>query len=228
MIAELLARELSSARWGPKAARLSQAALHGVPVPQGLCLDSAAGPAALDQHRPALAHWLTATRPPAVIVRSSATAEDGAEVSAAGRFLTVRDVRPHLADVLDALQRVSTSQERAGGGCVIVQQQLHAELMGVTFSRPDGSLLTEGSPAAAAVTDGAAPAFTMNSTRESFSLHGELTTVPPVLLALYLDRLVRRLAEIFPFPLDLEWATVAGQVFLLQVRPVTASIEPAA
>lgn len=228
MIAELLARELSPARWGPKAARLSQAALHGLPVPQGLCLDTVAGPAAIDQHRPALAHWLTATRPAAVIVRSSAIAEDGPEDSAAGRFLTVRDVQPESAQVLEAVQRVSTSQTRAGGGCVIVQQQLHAELMGVTFSRPDGNLLTEGSPTAAAVTDGAAPAFRMSSTRESFSVDGELTTVPPVLLAAHLDRLVRRLAEIFPFLLDLEWATVAGQMFLLQVRPVTAPTGSAA
>lgn len=229
MIADLLARELSPRRWGPKAARLSRAARHGIPVPQGLCLDTAQAAAPLGRRQAVVSSWLTARRPPAVVVRSSATVEDGELSSSAGRFLTIRDIAPETTAVLEAARRV---QDRLAGvpgasGSVILQQQLPAELMGVTFTQADGTLLTEGSPVAAAVTDGAPPAFRMRHRGGGYTVRGALDTVPPALLALHLRRLVHALQEIFDFPLDIEWASLAGQLFLLQVRPVTIGLPDA-
>nr|WSX75843.1 hypothetical protein OH826_19485 [Streptomyces sp. NBC_00899] len=225
MIADLLARELSPHRWGTKAARLSQAARHrAAAVPQGLCLETAPHAQPDDHVRTALAQWLRARRPPLVIVRSSSRSEDGGSNSAAGRLLTLRDVTPDATSVLEAAQHVATSVNEAGGGSVIIQHQLPAELMGVAFTQTDGSVLVEGSTIAAAVTDGQPPQFLMTIRPDRCSVEGDLRTVPPVVLAGYLHDLADRLAQIFPFALDIEWATVAGHPFLVQVRPVTAAV----
>ena len=227
MIADLHARELSAHRWGAKASRLSQAARHGIPVPPGLCLDSAQASAPPAHQHAVTAAWLAARRPATVIVRSSSTGEDTRHTSAAGRHLTVRDIAPEPCAVLDAFHQVHQTLAPPGhphAGSVIVQQQLPAELMGVTFTRDDG-FLTEGSPLAAAVTDGEPPAFRMDCRNDGCTLDGSLQTVPPVRLAHDLQHLIVRLREVFDFLLDIEWATVAGHPFLLQVRPVTVPTE---
>jgi len=230
MIADLHARELSAHRWGAKASRLSQAARHGIAVPPGLCLDTAQASAPPTHQHEVITAWLTARRPATIIVRSSSTDEDTQDTSAAGRYLTLRDIAPEPGAVLAAAHQVHQVHQALAppgqppAGSVIVQQQLPAELMGVTFTHDDG-FLTEGSPLAAAVTDGEPPTFRMNCRNDGYTLHGTLQTVPPALLAHDLQRLIARLHEVFDFPLDIEWATVAGHPFLLQVRPVTAPTE---
>jgi phosphoenolpyruvate synthase/pyruvate phosphate dikinase len=229
VIADLHARELSPNRWGWKAARLAQAATLGIPVPEGLCLDSQQTSAPPHIQRTILSAWLTACRPPVVVVRSSSTSEDTPQLSAAGRFMTLRDVRSTPDEVMEAVARVQHSlSEHGSTGCVIVQHQLRAQLMGVTFTQPDGEFLTEGSPQAGAVTDGQPPAFSMTCRQDTFTVEGVLDIVPPVRLARDLRFMIGQLQTLFDFPLDIEWATVAGHPFLLQVRPVTTPIRDVA
>jgi hypothetical protein len=138
---------------------------------------------------------------------------------------TVRDVNPDAEAVIDAVDRgrrsLTTTQSAAWS--VIVQHQVPAELMGVTFTRSDGELITEGSVIASAVTDGLPPEFRMQSTGGSFSTEGDATLVP-VRLASQLHDNVSKLRSVFGFHMDVEWALVAGHLFTLQVRPVTVPI----
>jgi phosphohistidine swiveling domain-containing protein len=232
---------------GGKAAALAELAAAGFPVPEGLVVTSPSDPAdALDA---ALAD-LEARFGSAALwaVRSSALAEDLAEASFAGQYDTVLGVP--RAEVASAVRRVwaSFAGDRAAqyrrahgiretGGAVLVQRLVPASSAGVAFTVDpvtgdadtvivEASFGLGESVVAGRVTpdrfvvdkqEGAIRkrdiAETQRARRPSLS-DAQVTAVAALALRVEAQR---------GAPVDVEWAVHAGDVYLLQARPITAA-----
>jgi rifampicin phosphotransferase len=166
-----------------------------------------------------------------LVVRSSATDEDGIEHSAAGRYDSVLDVsspedlseaiarcwRSYYGPAAVAARIRAEQTTHAPGMAVIVQRMLEPELAGVAFS--DGADAAEvewvrgrGDRLVAGVT---AP-------RRARLERGRSTS--DVLPAQALSAAVARLRNWAGHDVDIEWAYADGVVFVVQVRAVTASV----
>lgn len=146
-MADLLSQRLVPDLWGHKAARLSQVADLGLPVPPGLCLSTAGLAHGTSEAIASLRTWLELYRPRRVVVRTSSTLEDGLERAHAGRSVSLLNCPPDssaLARVIDQDLLSREDLEAVPGGCVLVQEQVEASLYGVAFLSQD-RLLVEAS-----------------------------------------------------------------------------------
>ncbi|MFM8945018.1 MAG: PEP/pyruvate-binding domain-containing protein [Actinomycetota bacterium] len=227
-----LSRPLDARRHGGKAANLHRLVALGYPVPAARVVDVAvlADPHALDLS------WVDPAR--AYAVRSSASVEDGAERSFAGQFATVLDVRGEAA-VRDALRAVAASAHaarvvayageaptRAVAMAAIVQDLVPAVAGGVAFSRNPVTGIEEvviegvAGSGEALVGEGRTPARWVDR-------FGAITERPsidaplPDEVVLRLAHDVRRIAESFGRPVDVEWVWDGAQIWWVQVRPIT-------
>jgi phosphohistidine swiveling domain-containing protein len=171
----------------------------------------------------------------ALIVRSSATAEDGHEGSLAGRFLTIQGVLG-VAALRDAVAKVIDSY---GDGCkeedrVLVQPMLSSvRVSGVAFSQDPNT----GSPYivinhhvgadTAAVTGGRGHGLRTVYVARGSPVRPPAELEPVVALVMELEELLGK------GPIDVEFAIdEQGKLYLLQVRPLAirkpAAIAPAA
>lgn len=227
---------------GGKAAALARAARAGLPVLDALVLTTAFT-ASIDGGRP-LAGQPTLDRiiehfgDVPLVVRSSSTAEDGADSSMAGRFESVLDVRG-IEDLTNAVARVLGSRARASLGTdlaldhpigVLVQPFVPAETGGVLFGvdpvsgRSDRLVVVAGSDPEQVV-NGLA-----DSVRNELDHAGKRTDdgddeTLPRRLRERLAALAARTAEVFGHPQDMEWLLDEdGDLRLLQSRPVTTEI----
>ncbi|HSJ08765.1 MAG TPA: PEP/pyruvate-binding domain-containing protein, partial [Longimicrobiales bacterium] len=133
-----LSDALNPDRYGHKAARLAALARAGFEVPDGFVV-----PVGHDPSREELAAELDALGDAPLAVRSSSVAEDLADASFAGQYLTVLGVTGADA-VLAALARVresATSQrarsyggDRPAGMAVLIQRLVEGDASGVAFS----------------------------------------------------------------------------------------------
>lgn len=171
-------------------------------------------------------------------VRSAAEGEDGTKHSYAGLYETVLDVRGPVA-LEDAIERVWKSYfsypallERLKSGRldhtprmhVVIQRLVRAEFAGVAFTRDPvsgsaGLVIELVRGLGDALVSGASTAqrFTAHD-----ALNGELDpTVRGLLMSITgaIDQLRTRLDG----DLDVEWAWQNGQLFVLQVRPMTTA-----
>lgn len=223
---------------GRKAAALARLRAEGERVPPGFVLTLRAfaaegSPAGVADDVDRL---LAALDAPAVAVRSSGVAEDGAVSALAGRHLTVLHVPAVPHSVLDVAARVAASGPDVA---VLVQPMLDPQVAGVAFSADpvtgDPRVVIEAVPglgdallageatgerwfvdddgAHPAGTGGPPPAGTGDGSR------------PPVLdvdRARALAEVVRRLARRRGHEVDVEWAWCVDGLWLLQERPITA------
>jgi len=155
-------------------------------------------------------------------VRSSASGEDATHTARAGQHLTFLDVA-----AADAPARVAACFADQGGGQVIVQQMVAAELSGVAFSvDPRGVLnreVVEVGRGAGAVTAEGRPTTTHYDCEGL--RHAEGPPDAPTLTDAQLDdvlTLTRRAADLLGRPVDVEYAFAAGRLWALQARPITA------
>jgi pyruvate,water dikinase len=239
-----------SATVGSKAAHLAQLRAAGFAVPDGIVLPSAllagwrAGTAAPQEVERAVAEAVAAFAGRALAVRSSADAEDAAGASFAGSYATVlgvTGVERALAAVrtcLDSADAPRVSSYRGSGGVqmsVLVQPMLDPEAAGVAFTadpvsgaadvvrisavRGLGDRLVDGSanPEEWQVVAGAAD-----------RLPGDADPALSTDQVLAVAEVALRAAEHFGGPQDIEWAWSAGEVHVLQSRPITTLPVPPA
>lgn len=242
---------------GAKAANLARLRQADLPCPPGFCVTAGAleatlgrGPTGLGL-APDLADAVAAAlaglalRPgERVAVRSSSMAEDGPASSFAGIFESLLDVE--LAGVPEAIARCWASffAERArsygasGGGGVIVQRMIPAEVAGVAFTADPvtgdrGQILLNAAPgrgdrtASGAVTP-AEYRLARNPLEGAESLRLIDTRAgedgPEVLseaAAVEIATLALRAERLFGCPQDVEWARHGGRTFVLQSRPIS-------
>ena len=182
-----------------------------------------------------------------VAVRSSANAEDLDTASFAGQHDTFLDVEGEGA-LLDAVRRCWASlwsqravdyrrkrgwDEADLAMAVVVQRMVPADWAGVLFtvdpvSGNRSAMVVEAVRGLGeALVSGAASGERWRIDRSTGRLDGDRDgNVPaPVLAALRRDSL--RAEEAFGGPLDIEWAVVGEQTWLLQARPLTVVASPA-
>jgi pyruvate,water dikinase len=227
---------------GAKAAALARARAAGLPVLPGFVVPPAhAAAIALGEAVPAAVReaWARLGRDGsrALVVRSSSTHEDGADVSMAGRFDSVLDVRGWDA-FLAGVARVVSSAARAGSDglgavgdvAVLVQPFVDAQLGGVCFDvdpvtgRRDRVVVAvvEGGPHRLVSGEVAGTHVVLTSRGRVVDVRGDVPDALDRPLRRALVALADRTAAVFGGPQDLEWAVTDGRLVLLQSRPVTA------
>jgi hypothetical protein len=238
---------------GGKAAALSAAARSGLPVLPGFVLTTGfaarvdAGAGLRQACERARRSWaeLTGDGERALVVRSSAPAEDAAEASMAGRFTSVVDVRGWDAFVA-AVGRVLDSRAEAAEGAdpdsvgagsgaamaVLVQPLLPAVVGGVLFGadpvtgRSDRIVVAAVRGLPDPLVSGDVPGTRYTLTRDGRGIgapDGEDLVGSKDLQSL--ATLARRAEERFSGPEDVEWALDDhGDLWLLQSRPVTVEV----
>lgn len=195
---------------GGKASRLDRALLEGLAVPAGFVIPDSTTPP--DAHP-----WFTATQAETVAVRSAFSAEDLADESLAGWFLT--KLRVPARSMAAAVDEVRTSASNRPGDLrrdVLVMAMVTAHHAGVAFSEP------ETYDDRVNVTTGTAERLVAG--REA----GEAVMIPRLEGAgpgwqRRLQRLLGAVRRVFgDEPWDLEWADDGRTCWLIQIRPVTA------
>jgi len=170
-------------------------------------------------------------------VRSSANVEDGAAASYAGQFMTELDVAaPEVGAAVRRVrasgssERVSAYQEHLGADTevsvsVMIQPMVPPAVSGVAFSRNPLTGLNEVVVETVAgrgdrlVDDGVTPNRWINR----WDTWTEQPT-DPLLDASVVDEIVvdvRRMADEFGSPIDVEWVWDGEQVWFVQLRPIT-------
>ncbi|MFC1526642.1 PEP/pyruvate-binding domain-containing protein [Candidatus Latescibacterota bacterium] len=232
-------------RYGGKASNLARMMRWGLPVPDGYAVAFSPNESMQlgDAEESAILQAYQDLGEGAVAVRSSAIGEDGDDASFAGQYRTALKVAGAAA-VLDAVrlcaasalsQRVQTYRDHlgvaAGGMGVIVQRMVPAEYAGVCFTRAPGS---EQQIAVEAVrglgedlVSGRRRPARATLSRNDLAVSG--TDDHEGVLATMGETAIRAVARLaldaerrFGHALDLEWAWVDGQCFLVQARPLTA------
>ena len=159
-------------------------------------------------------------------IRSSATIEDMPGESHAGRFET--KFISNETELASAVQLVWDSGESAGIGAesmgVVVQKLIDADFAGVAFSHDptgnDNSTVIEGVAGnAARFVDGELAPWRVRLGASDITLPEglEASAIEEI------DRGVQRLADEFGGAVDTEWVLAKGQLYWLQVRPLTGA-----
>lgn len=160
-------------------------------------------------------------------VRSSATVEDGSDSSFAGQFESYLNL-PSLEEVAGAVQRCRDSVHAASLAAycrqhgidvaavrmnVIVQQMVHPDLAGVAFTvdptMGSDSVVVE---AVAGLADGLLAGNSPPLPADNPLLQKHLPTIVAA---------AKRIHRHFGAPQDVEFAIAAGELFILQSRPIT-------
>jgi hypothetical protein len=219
---------------GNKVVRLAMLRAHGVPVPDGVVLNTGflrqLAARAPEARQAFLENALKALSGDTFAVRSSAAGEDGAEDSFAGVYDSVLDVpRGALAQAVDevadsfASERSQHYRSTGGDGNVLVQQMVDADYAGVLFTRdpagPGAMLVELVEGTADALVSGLTAPKSLRFGVGSHTLLGEMET--PIDLAPLLD-IAKRCQAIFGQPQDIEWVYKEGRFMIVQTRDITA------
>lgn len=228
-------RALDPSLVGAKAAALARAATAGLPVLPGFVLSTSA-----DIDRSELSEaWTEISQGGLVplVVRSSSTAEDGADTSMAGRFRSVVGVTGWDAfeSAVAAVQESAHGPRAVGGAtgqmAVLVQPQLDAVFGGIMFGvdpvsgeRHVSVSVVEGGPDR--LVSGLVNGQYLSLGRGGRSLRR--SEDGPIRLSLRqraaLVRLARAAERRFGGPQDMEWGLDRdGKLWLFQSRPITAA-----
>nr|WP_302478275.1 PEP/pyruvate-binding domain-containing protein [Ruegeria arenilitoris] len=238
---------------GGKATALSNLARHGFNPPAFFVITDAAfragktGPVAARGLSDAISAALNTLGPGPYAVRSSGRAEDGAEHSHAGQFDTVLNVTG--SKVLPAAKQVwqsgftdsiATYRSVKSGGeaeapAIIVQRMIDATTAGVAFSADPvtgqrntvvvSAVKGLGDALVAGEVDG--EDWTIDQDRQPECAQATAQVLTPD-QALQVAMLARKAEEAFGIPQDIEWAFDADGLHILQARPITTELRPAA
>ncbi len=170
-------------------------------------------------------------------VRSSYTAEDGAERSNAGKFKTLLHVQRE--DLAESVAAVFRSYPRPEDGAIILQEMVPADWSGVLFAYHSGVWKVEMAPGLGeAVVGGRVNPEVrfLPRLRQSDRWWNRLAgiweqgywpqgvgTSAMVELSLAAERLLRATDQ--PTGLDIEFAIAGGRLYLLQARTITSAAD---
>lgn len=223
---------------GNKSLRLAQMKLAGFNVPDGVVITQPAIEKYLamkDVQKQAFADliWHSVGQVPCA-VRSSASAEDGADTSFAGVFDSVLDVDgPRMKTSLNAVIRSFSANRVAhykpgddpNDGNILIQQMVDADYAGVVFTRdpsaPGLAMIELVRGAGDDLVSGRVTPETYRVGRFSKLMANDASA--PIDLTPLVE-MSRQIEQLFGAPQDIEWAFAQGQFFILQSRDITATL----
>ena len=214
--------ELAGATAGPelggKGATLARLAAGGFPVPPGLVLVAGAADSDLAGFAANVVERLGAG---SMAVRSSGLAEDGKQLSLAGRFLTLLDVEPAK---LEEAVRVVRRSGPDGQMAVLVMPMLASRASGIAFTVDPVTgeaecRITAVAGVSAELTAGRSDGeeWVVGVSPRRITDHGVLAESEAASIA----SLARSVEGTEGRPQDIEWAIEDSRLLLLQARPVT-------
>ncbi len=217
---------------GGKAKGLDLLVRHGFEVPRGFVVT---GLDALDEE--ALLRAFDALEVPQVSVRSSASNEDRSAVSNAGQYETILFVdRSRLVESVRRCVR-SLNAQRVGEYArhfglasatmnIVVQQMIDSETAGVLFTAaPDNGaavLIEAVQGQGENLVSGHVTAHRYEISRKYYTPCGDELLAERDIERLYATAL--KVRSVFGEEKDLEWAISGGNLYLLQMRPITTEI----
>ena len=226
---------------GGKAAALARARRGGVGTMSGAIIttavsdlvDSGASIADVEEIAEIVSVIAPDGRP--MVVRSSSVVEDQAASSQAGQFETVLDVCG-VDELFDATRVVLDSRARAEASdqpiAVLVQPMADPEVAGVFFGvdpvtgRSDRRVVAavrgQSDPLVSGEVDGSRWLLDARGHVVEHDIVDGLNLTPSRLREIV--ALGDRVAEVFGYAQDVEWAVVDGELLLFQSRPVTTEI----
>jgi hypothetical protein len=226
MIADLLQEDMPVADWGNKATRLNEIGRRcGLVVPPGICIRFIEASRITECQ--ALASWLDVYQPTRVIIRTSSIREDTPVSAHAGRTLSVGNCPPDSEAILRILQNdiipsVDPWHQDGRGLSFIIQEQVRASISGVAFATEERLWVECSRQSTHAVTSGLEPELRIEGSHQRMRAAGAISmSAPTIEITRILQRACRAVRNHFEFDIDMEWAWVAGSVFVLQVRPLT-------
>lgn len=219
---------------GGKARGLCALMRSGLSVPSGFVITNITTE---EDIRYAAAYW-SQSGLDTVAVRSSATAEDGADYSGAGQYQTVLSVRGEEA-VESAIRHCVASlgadtvrhysayfgAAKSADMCVVVQQMIDADVSGVCFTRD----IASGGMRVEAVQGLGENLVSGHATAHVYHAEGDTPQGDDLLSDGLLKQIMSdasKAREAFGMELDLEWAAKDGILYWLQARPITVSDAP--
>ena len=239
-------------RFGSKSLNLALLSRWGLPVPEGFAVafeEGRSGILSAEERRVLAAAYAELARrvgssPLAVAVRSSAVGEDGRELSFAGQYQTCLDVigESELARAVEGCLASQTSEraasyleaagERPAGMGVLVQQMVRASFSGVCFTRSpladDEAVVEVVEGLGESLVSGERSPARVCFAREGLEIRS--SEDPEGILEGLGREAARKVGELaleaeerFGFPVDVEWALAAGEIWLLQSRPISAA-----
>ncbi len=217
---------------GGKAATWWRAFAAGLPVPSGFCIPAGARPS-ISELAGALVSLPSSAA--SLAVRSSGLAEDGAVQALAGLFDSVLEVPATPTAVAEALEHCRAAGQGprviAALGApvepgILVQEWVRPERSGLLFTRDprggSGRMLVEQVDGhLARLVEGAEADVRGSLLDEAGALSRALTREERDQLL----RLAESVEHLLAGPADIEWASVAGRIILLQARPITTLAE---
>lgn len=230
---------------GGKINGLIQLKQHNFPVPEGWLINQANTLNNLEETQLAsLKSQLTSRLRPETtyIVRSSGALEDGAHVSFAGQYTSVRDCRTfddiwtgietciasataaHVQNYSQQMKITTTDAEFS----VLIQEQLEADVSGIAFSmnpisNHDQEMFVEyvkGSGENLANGRLTPKSLTLSWQQTSFDHIQDLQLSSTLLSTLH--QTILKAARLFAYPVDLEFCVVGETLYLVQARPITS------
>jgi hypothetical protein len=228
-----------AARAGGKASTLGALLQAGLPVPPGFCIFRSLDEQTWGQVVAAYRQLAPCHEP--VVVRSSGLSEDSRESSFAGQYLTVLDVEDEEG-LRSAVERCQASlhaeavsaykalrPEQGQHLPVLVQRQITATLSGVLFTSDPRN----GDPAFfhLEVVRGAGEQLVSGKiTPSAYRIRrdGRINFSPEEVLltpaqCLRLHRLGLEIEDLIGPGQDIEWVMAAGQIYIVQARPIVGA-----
>lgn len=225
MIRELRTEVLPPEDWGNKAANLAKLLAAGLVVPPALCVQE--GDLTASGNSLFLLRWLASVREDRVVLRCSTQDEDTRSTARAGHTLSLLNV-PRSAQhirraVVTEIEPVLAGH--TGGKSCIIQGQVSALVGGVAF-RDETSLRVEGNYySTEATTAGQAPNIVF--TEQHGGRRWQYDYAPGIPLRRLGDALSFQTAlvyDLFDHSVDVEWAFDGSVIYILQARPITATL----
>lgn len=156
------------------------------------------------------------------IVRSSAAGEDGLLKTAAGKYLTIKNVRKEDLEAAVAEVKAHYSQ-----GSVLIQPDLTSAMTfsGVAYSNLNGSytIAIGKRNSVQRIVEGELPDTEISIFNEKTHLRGEPIS-PRTIRKVHEE--IKRTEAYFGIPLDIEFAVIDETVVFLQARPLPNPTEP--
>jgi len=151
-------------------------------------------------------------------IRSSSPLEDGYESSFAGQFCT--KLRVKKLDIVKAIDEVvfHARENNLGDVAVIIQKWIEPDYSGIAFSRDP---LHKNIWTTIEYTKGSAEQNVGGEVVPDKFIASPKNLKKASRMEKKSYESVRKIEEFFGYPIDIEWATIGAEIYILQARPIT-------